>query len=281
MRALTKKTNIALLAGLCMTLTSSFAERFVLDFSEGDSADVVFESELQTRDLGIEFSHELPSGTYEIVLDRNNRFIIPVDRGRLRVENDNKEEISKIELQLPILSLEEGDELITAFHKSFGFSLEGFRQWSQPIREYKYPSDFYTSGVGKNYPEISMSVRTSFNKDIPYLIGITFGWNNWFHKSRGTSAESNTLQNFIFDVPKILASVKPEAVEAAVDEPPVPAPELEKIYEDREPVEVIFEEVQESEPSEEPVEKSSQWWLLLVGALVVIGGLGLALRRKS
>jgi len=31
----------------------------------------------------------------------------------------------------------------------------------------------------------------------------------------------------------------------------------------------------------EPAEKSSQWWLWLIGALVVLGGVGLVLRRKS
>ena len=281
MHAPTKKSCIVLSAALTMMSASSFADTFVLDFSEGDSADVVFDSELETRDLGIEFSHALPSGTYEVVLDRNNRFIIPVDRGRLRVENDNKEEVSKIELLLPILSLEKGDELIKTFHRSFGLSLEKFNQWSQPIREYKYPSDFYTSGLGENYPEISMSVRTSFNKDIPYLVGITFGWNNWFHQSRGTSAESNKLEDFTFDVPKILESVKSDVSEPGLAESSELTTEADEIYEEREPVEVIFDEVEKPELSEEPVEESSQSWLWLIGLLVVIGGLAVVVRRKS
>ena len=36
-----------------------------------------------------------------------------------------------------------------------------------------------------------------------------------------------------------------------------------------------------AEPSEEHTEQPSQWWLWLVGVLVVVGGLGLVLRRKS
>lgn len=44
----------------------------------------------------------------------------------------------------------------------------------------------------------------------------------------------------------------------------------------KEPAEVAPVEVVEETP-----EQSSQWWLWLVGALVVIGGLGLVLRRKS
>lgn len=35
------------------------------------------------------------------------------------------------------------------------------------------------------------------------------------------------------------------------------------------------------ESTEEAIEQSSNWWLWIIGALVVIGGLGLVLRRKS
>jgi hypothetical protein len=37
----------------------------------------------------------------------------------------------------------------------------------------------------------------------------------------------------------------------------------------------------EPEPTEEAVEKPSQWWLWLIGAVLVVGGIGLAVRRKS
>jgi hypothetical protein len=36
-----------------------------------------------------------------------------------------------------------------------------------------------------------------------------------------------------------------------------------------------------TEPIEEDVESSSDWWLWLIGALVVLGGIGLVIRRKS
>lgn len=36
-----------------------------------------------------------------------------------------------------------------------------------------------------------------------------------------------------------------------------------------------------AEPIEKPAEQSSNWWLWLVGLLVVVGGIGLAVRRKS
>ena len=40
-------------------------------------------------------------------------------------------------------------------------------------------------------------------------------------------------------------------------------------------------EVATSDPSEESTEQSSNWWLWLIGAIVIVGGLGLVLRRKS
>ncbi len=43
-----------------------------------------------------------------------------------------------------------------------------------------------------------------------------------------------------------------------------------------EPAEVVV-----AEPIEEDVEQSSNWWLWLLGILIVVGGLGLVLRRKS
>ncbi|MDQ8208248.1 hypothetical protein QEH52_12060 [Coraliomargarita sp. SDUM461003] len=285
MHALIRQSYDVLLLILCMVSASSFAETYVLDFSKSDSADVVFNSELETRDLGIEFKHALPSGTYEIVLDRSNRFIIPVDRGRLRVENDNKEEISNIQLITPILNIEEGDALTEAFHNAFDLPLSDYYKWSQPARENKYLSDFYAKDFKDNYPRISMSVHSSYNKDIPFYVTYQFSWNNGLHRRRGTSAESNTLENFTFDVPAILASVSSKRSEPpAIEKPKVQeAPALtEQSYEEKKPFEVIFDEVETpTEPIEEPTEPSSNWWLWLIGVLVVVGGLGLVLRRKN
>lgn len=61
----------------------------------------------------------------------------------------------------------------------------------------------------------------------------------------------------------------PEAVQVVEEvTPPEPAKE--------EPAEVVTVEV-----AEETAEQSSNWWLWLIGALVVVGGLGLVLRRKN
>lgn len=41
------------------------------------------------------------------------------------------------------------------------------------------------------------------------------------------------------------------------------------------------EELASAKPSEEPAEQSSNWWLWLIGAVVVLAGIGMTLRRKS
>jgi hypothetical protein len=280
MRAHTNST-LRLLSALSVVIAHGLiAETYVFDFSTGDSASIVLESDADARDLGIEFKHALPSGTYEIVLVGNSRFIIPVDRGRLRVENENKAEISKIELITPIFSINETFAITEAFHNAFDLPLDNFYAWAQPAKEGKFPRDFYGKTFKSNYPSIGMTVHSSYNKDIPFFVTYHFNWDNWLHERRGTSAESNTLQDFTFDIPKIVESVKAEASEPPIVEDSEPVAKSEEIYEE-EPVEAVFDEVEKTKASEEPTEQSSNWWLWLIGAVVVVGGIGLALRRKS
>ncbi len=74
---------------------------------------------------------------------------------------------------------------------------------------------------------------------------------------------------------RIIGKPQPEA---HVVKTPAPKKVVEQALEPevKEPVEVTPVEVVEETP-----EQSSQWWLWLVGALIVVGGLGLVLRRKS
>lgn len=63
---------------------------------------------------------------------------------------------------------------------------------------------------------------------------------------------------------------EPKQVIEVIDEVAAPEPAMER-----------NNEVVSLEPSEEPVEKPSNWWLWLIGAVVVVGGLAVVFRRKS
>lgn len=69
-----------------------------------------------------------------------------------------------------------------------------------------------------------------------------------------------------------ISPVAPEAEEVAevIEEVTEPEPAIEE-----------SEEVVIAEPIEEDIEQPSNWWLWLIGAVVVVGGIGLVLRRKS
>lgn len=60
------------------------------------------------------------------------------------------------------------------------------------------------------------------------------------------------------------------SVSKVIEEVSAPEPTVE------DPAEVVV-----TEPIEEDVEQSSNWWLWLIGAVVLVGGIGLTLRRKS
>ena len=109
---------------------------------------------------------------------------------------------------------------------------------------------------------------------------------------RGENGDIESVWWFEKDVQKMLAETGisvpepvPYQVPAVVEIPAdPPAPEAVQVVEEATPPEPAIEEPAEVAPvevAEETPEQSSQWWLWLVGALVVVGGLGLVLRRKS
>jgi hypothetical protein len=91
------------------------------------------------------------------------------------------------------------------------------------------------------------------------------------------------------DVQKMLAETgirvpEPEPYQAqVVSESPATTTESEAVEaaEKATAPEQATEELASAEPSAEPTEQSSNWWLWLIGAVLVVGGIGLTLRRKS
>ncbi|MGB0743875.1 MAG: hypothetical protein ACPGSB_05050 [Opitutales bacterium] len=83
---------------------------------------------------------------------------------------------------------------------------------------------------------------------------------------------------------ELLVSEKPPATATGTPTaPPVVniAEAIEKVTAPEPAIEEEHAEVVVTEPIEEDVEQSSNWWLWLISAVVVLGGVGLVLRRKS
>lgn len=74
------------------------------------------------------------------------------------------------------------------------------------------------------------------------------------------------------------ASVSVEVIEKPAAEVPAVAEVVEEVA----APELAIEEAREAaEPTEEDVEQPSNWWLWLIGVVVIVGGIGLIARRKS
>ena len=81
------------------------------------------------------------------------------------------------------------------------------------------------------------------------------------------SKSTPILQNIVYDMPEILASLPQRKV--VIEEMPTPAPKVMEVTAPRsrneEPVETAV-----AETVVEDIEQSSNWWLWLIGALVVL-----------
>lgn len=92
----------------------------------------------------------------------------------------------------------------------------------------------------------------------------------WFKKWIGDAIPGITFGEYIVEAETAKQPDEIAEFFEPLHESPTPESEV------KEPVKVKPTEVAEETP-----EQSSQWWLWLVGALVVVGGLALVLRRKN
>jgi len=106
---------------------------------------------------------------------------------------------------------------------------------------------------------------------------------------RNEAGDIDSVWWFEEDVQTMLAETgikvpAPEPYQPAIAEPPAPPVAVAETTEEVPTVESEVKEPAEVKPdevTEETPEQSSQWWLWLVGALVVLGGLAVVVRRKS
>ncbi|MFP4261592.1 MAG: hypothetical protein ACLFS1_10985 [Opitutales bacterium] len=101
------------------------------------------------------------------------------------------------------------------------------------------------------------------------------------NQSRGNE-DSSSVEQPTAEIPAVAPEVVEDMAEV-LEQVTAPKPSTKE-----EPAEVtVAEPVEEPsvastpEPSEEPNNQPSQWWLWLIGVLIAVGGIGLAVRRKS
>ena len=126
--------------------------------------------------------------------------------------------------------------------------------------------------LGKRVEDSPMKIENIQDYQ-PYENGGRTAWLKWRYENFGPipGREELFTQFAVADVADADAVEKPETVTKPEVSESI-APEIEKSTEAVTP-----------KPTEEPVEKSSNWWLWLIGLLVVIGGLGFwaHLNRRS
>lgn len=273
---------------VCVALATNIAHSQVktLDFSGGDHSFSVFESSDIRLDpfKDIPYLRTISGGTYRILLPGNIEYLLKIERGEIRNHLDKEGYVNRMKLITPALSLEASKKLAYEFHRKFGLETDDLDKWFNELENGEAYSMYGKGGVSGHYPRLSMALRTTFGKEKPAFALFSISWDKKFSDHWGTSLENNEQLDVTYDMPELLEGVpeftevpdvepvivKVDDTQPFVAETPKPEPTTEKPA-----------EVKTPETSQEPPEEPSQWWLWLIGAVVVVGALGLIVRRKN
>jgi len=259
---------------------------YTLDFSGGFGMNAFEETPL--RRLGrSEKTLNLPNDSiYRIKLSNNLQVIFETYIGTIRKSNEDPDVASRLVLTASnpdyYLTIEEAITVFEKFHDTFQIPKEPLYEWFKPIKEGLGGRGFYQAIAKNHYPEIALEAANSFFDDKPVFLVLYVDFDERTLRRRGVSEETNRVANLIFNIPAIINSVKPQAQSAEIPATP-PGPEVEEVVQEStapKPATAKPAEVKTPDTSKEPAEQSSKWWLWLIGA-VVVGGIGLAVRRKS
>ena len=265
------RTTTSLLILFWLSGISLFAQSTVLDFSTERRLEILHESGLESVDFGASSRIGLPAGSYEILLSSDNVFKLEVVGGYITPEFNDDSNVSKLVFRTRALTMLEAMALADAFHEAFDLPKKGLSEWVEPFNQGGVFSGSYSIGSDENYPAMGMKLLSAYSRETPIIIQYTYTWHSMLMKRRGVSPETNTVNQLSYNMPEILASLQHEPVVLGVSTGPI--------------VEVVVEEVAASEqvvaePMEEPVEERSNWWLWLIGLLVVVGGVFAVRSRK-
>ncbi len=271
--------TVSLLFAYCLSGLSVLAQSKSLDFSTERGLGVLNESGVNLVDLGASTRIGLPADSYEILLPSGNLFNLEAVGGYITPEFNDDSNISKLVFKTRALTMSEALALADVFHDAFDLPKKGLSEWVDPFNKGGVFSGFYSIGSDENYPAMGMKLLSAYSRETPIIIQYTYTWHSTLMKMRGVSPDTNTVKKLNYDMAEILARLQQvpavsgetiEPVAEVIEEVTTPEPAIES------PTEVVT-----PEPSEEPAEQSSNWFLWLLGGLVVLGGLAMVVRRKN
>jgi hypothetical protein len=190
-------------------------------------------------------------------------------------------------------------ELMRTFKRSFAAPIYDVDRWLSDVQQekHKQPLKFHNMGygtsIGEHYPKIQLLSKSSQNPTYEWNFSLNLEWYSGDYP-KGWSEEKAAVHNPKPPAGYEVVSLNPpsgrfysgkEGIEIAynVDLDKFSAadskltPELEEMEKSiSKPVEVAT-----PEPSVVVTEQTSQWWLWLIGGVVVVGGIVMVARRKN
>jgi len=267
--------------------TIDFTESFSMDaFSRANVPLEIPLSVVQDRDPGRRWLPE--KARYVFKLPSSNTLTFEANRGHIVLAHKDPANAGRLVLygnaSEYYLSAEEAYTVLGEFHESFGISSANLDTWFEPIRNGELASSFYQATTQKNYPKITVEAANSFSEEAPVFLNLFISFDQKSFKRLGLSAETNDVESINFDIPEIIDSVRSKAVDVElVSTPPVEVPPVAEVTEEvtapepatEEPVEVVA-----ARPIEEDGEQPSNWWLWLIGVVIVVGSAFVLRSRK-
>ena len=283
--------HLLLFIPLCFSV-GAVEKEYVIDFSESFSMEAFADAgvSLETPSSIAEDPNRrnLPKDArYIFKLPSSNTFVFEARMGDVTYAHNDRNHAGRLVLYGNgadyYLRAEEAYTVLKQFHEVFEIPSAKLDTWFEPVKNEQLASSFYQATTQKNYPRITIEVANSFLEEAPVFLNLFISFDQKSFNRLGISEETNKTRNLTFDVPEIVDLVSSQTASAEIPATP-PVPEVEEIVQEvtqpeltkKEPVEVAPVEVDEKNPGQ-----SSQWWLWLIGLLVVVGGLVVVVRRKS
>ena len=286
----------SLLFSLC--LLECAGQVSLIDFSESHSADVVTESGVQYRLFeGRNRFIRIEKQDVRIRFPGGRTYELRVDRGSFDLNADDQ--IVAARLITELMPTPEAAELMSNFKKSFGAQVSDVDRWVSDVSQGKHKKPFkfndmaYGTSVGEHFPKIQLVSKSSQNPTYEWNFSLGLEWyaNDYPEGWDESKAAANNpkppaeYEVVSLNLPSGRFYSRKEGFEIAYDidldkQPEVNAkPSTVDISE--QDIEEPAEEVVVAEAIEGDVEQSPQWWLWLIGVVVVVGGIGLVVRHKS